>query len=233
MKNKISVFLWNRSEECECANYITLFGAKLEHFIFHTEHKYTNVNSSEQHPQVSVTNALLDHDLDSCRDARHVLLNTFLNTASCQKTLFLNVSTVYHSTHDRKVAFCAKKNFHFMVGLKHKLPHVIFWAGMLSNLFDLPYLFAGPVNAPSQAKTLQVWLLTQLRHKTTHKIVQRKSCKMGPACGYALAMGKVRCDGERIYPNASTGIWTPVVQLKSSHLNNWATMTYSKIILQN
>lgn len=48
LKNKISVFLWNGSEERECANYITLFDAKLEHFIIHTEHKYTNVNSSER-----------------------------------------------------------------------------------------------------------------------------------------------------------------------------------------
>jgi len=55
---------------------------------------------------------------------------------------------------------------------------------------------------------------------------------MGPACVCALAMDKVRCDGERIYPNASTGIWTPVVQLKSGHFNKWATMTYSNTILQ-
>ena len=106
--------------------------------------------------------------------------------------------------------YCLVQNWnisYFMVGLKHKLPHVTFWAGMPSNSFDLPYLFDGPVNAPSQAKMFQVWLLTQLRHKTTHtQLCKRKSCKMGPACVYALAMGKVRHDGESIYPNVSTGI---------------------------
>lgn len=121
-----------------------------------------------------MTIALLDHNMDSCHDARHVPLNTLLNTASCKKILFNDVSTVYHNTHDRKVAFWAKKNLHFMVGLEHKPPHVIFWAGMSSNSFDLPYLFDGPVNAPSQAKTLHVWLLTQLRHKMTHTIVQKE-----------------------------------------------------------
>jgi hypothetical protein len=59
-----------------------------------------------------------------------------------------------------------------------------------------------------------------------------KSFNMGPACVYVLAMNTVRCDGEKIYPSASTGIWTPVIQLKSSHFNNWATMTYPNTILQ-
>jgi hypothetical protein len=112
--------------------------------------------------------------MDSCHDARHVPLNTFPNTASCKKILSINVSTVYHSTHDRKVAFWAKKNLHFMVGLEHKPPHVIFWVGMSSNSYDLPHLFNGPVNAISQAKTLQVWLLTQLRHKTKRAIVRKE-----------------------------------------------------------
>jgi hypothetical protein len=53
---------------------------------------------------------------------------------------------------------------------------------------------------------------------------------MGPVCVYALDMD--RCDGKEIYPNASTGIWTPVVQQKSSHFNNSATITYSNTTLQ-
>jgi len=45
---------------------------------------------------------------------------------------------------------------------------------MTSNSYDLPYLFDGPVNAPTQAKMLQVWLITNLRHKRTHEIVQKE-----------------------------------------------------------
>jgi len=81
----------------------------------------------------SVTNALLDTVTDWHHDASHVQLNTLPNNTSCQKILFINVSTVYHSTHDRKVAFWAKKNLHFMVGSEHEPPHVIFWASMTSN----------------------------------------------------------------------------------------------------
>jgi len=55
---------------------------------------------------------------------------------------------------------------------------------------------------------------------------------MEPVCVYVLAINTVRYDGKEIYPNACTGIWTPVVQLKSSHFNNSATITYSNTILQ-
>jgi len=55
---------------------------------------------------------------------------------------------------------------------------------------------------------------------------------MGPVCVYALAMDTARCDEKEIYPNAYTGIWTPAFQLKSSHFNNSATITYSNTILQ-
>jgi len=61
-----------------------------------------------------------------------------------------------------------------MAEFKHKQPHVIFCAGMTSKSFDLPCLFHGPVNAPSQAKILQVWLITNCRHKRTHEIMQKE-----------------------------------------------------------
>jgi hypothetical protein len=73
-----------------------------------------------------------------------------------------------------KLHFWAKKNLHFMAEFKRKQPHVIFCAGMTSNSFDLPCLFDEPVNVPSQAKILQVQLITKLRHKRTHEIVQKE-----------------------------------------------------------
>jgi hypothetical protein len=175
---------------------IALFGGKLEHFIIHIEHTYTYVNSSKEHPN-SVTNVLLDTDMDWHHDTSHVQLNTLLNTTSYKKIFLINVSTVYHSIHDTKVVFWAKKNLHFIV-FKHKPSLVIFCAGMTSNSFDLPCLFDGPVNAPSQAKILQVWLITKLWHKGHMKSCKRKLCEMGPACVFVLAMGTVRCDGKEI-----------------------------------
>jgi hypothetical protein len=45
---------------------------------------------------------------------------------------------------------------------------------MTRKSFDLPYLLHGPVNAPYKAKILQVWLITNCRHKRTHEIVQKE-----------------------------------------------------------
>jgi hypothetical protein len=64
---------------------------------WHTS-RSTNLTHIHKCKQLWTTCALLNTDTDRHNDTSHVPPNILLNTAPCQQTLHINVSTVYHTT---------------------------------------------------------------------------------------------------------------------------------------
>jgi hypothetical protein len=98
--------------------------------------------------------------MDVRLQARASLLHTFPTLMSCQSITFTDECAVYLSTKSQNVYIRAKQNPHLFEVAQHP-PHLMMWAGVISELIIGPYYFDESVTGKSYVELLSYWLIPE------------------------------------------------------------------------